>query len=83
MMNVGVAPTMKALREGKREIEVHIFDFGDEIYSEKISVCCYNYLRAEKTFSSGEALALQLEADKKQALGILRETEKIRLSVAE
>jgi len=72
MMNVGSAPTMKDLGEEAREIEIHLFDFNDEIYGDPLRVYCHQFLRAEKKFPSPEALIEQLHADRERALATLR-----------
>lgn len=73
MMNVGHAPTMKRLSEGAKEVEVHIFDFDDDIYGEHLWVNCHRYLRPERQFDSVDALTRQLESDRVQALESLGE----------
>jgi len=71
MMNVGRAPTMKSLAHDAREIEVHLFDFDEDIYGERLRVFCMARLRDERRFASAEALASQLEVDKMRALECL------------
>jgi riboflavin kinase/FMN adenylyltransferase len=71
MMNVGTSPTMKDLREGTREMEIHVFDFADDIYGEDVFVYCQQFMREEHPFPSVEALVAQLEKDKETALRIL------------
>jgi len=71
MMNIGRAPTLKDLREGAREIEVHIFDLKDDLYGRNLIVDCRAFLRKERPFPSVEALQAQLEEDKKTAGNIL------------
>ncbi len=74
MMNVGRAPTMKSLAEGARGIEVHLFDFDEDIYGEELWVSCHTYLREERKFPSVGALVEQLGLDKAQALEALAKT---------
>lgn len=71
MMNIGKAPTLKKLREGAQEIEVHLFDWKDDLYGEKMIVHCHALLREERSFASMEALRKQLARDKEKALRIL------------
>ncbi|MFA6261989.1 MAG: bifunctional riboflavin kinase/FAD synthetase [Bacteroidia bacterium] len=68
MLNSGFRPTM----DGKVHcIEVHLFDFNEEIYGEKISIEFVDKLRDEQRFSGIEALRIQLEKDKLHALSKL------------
>jgi len=64
MMNVGTAPTVKG---GEPEIEVHIFDFDEDLYGERLFVYCDAYLREERQFPSVDALVAQLEVDRQRA----------------
>ena len=70
MMNIGVRPTVDGL---SRVIEVHIFDFSEDIYGECLHVTLVTWLRAEKKFEGLPALVAQLRVDEehaKTALGI-------------
>lgn len=71
MMNVGSSPTMKDLKEGTREIEVHLFDFDGELYDETMSVYCHHHMRQEISFPGPAALVEQLRRDKREALRLL------------
>lgn len=66
MMNIGVRPTINTLH--KRSIEVHLFDFNQEIYQQILGVSLQFRLRDEKKFDSIEHLIQQLNEDKKQAI---------------
>ncbi|MBI5473721.1 MAG: bifunctional riboflavin kinase/FAD synthetase [Ignavibacteriae bacterium] len=69
MMNIGVRPTLTA---GLQEtIEVHIFDFADDIYGERITVSFLRKLRDEQKFASLQDLVSQLHEDKAQSLKYL------------
>lgn len=68
MMNIGFKPTVDG---SARTIEVHIFDFDDNIYNEKITVEFVKALRKEIKFNSLDELKSQLEVDKTNALNIL------------
>lgn len=72
MTNIGYNPTFGDLK--KPSLEVHIFDFDENIYGKTISVYFSKHIRNEKKFSSKEDLIKQLENDQK----IIREyfTEK-------
>lgn len=65
MMNIGMNPTVNG---NAQTIEVHFFDFEDDIYGEQIKIDLLNRLRDEEKFESVEALKDQLAKDKKTAL---------------
>ena len=64
MMNIGSRPTVN----GKHQtIEVHFFDFNQDLYGKNLTIeLCY-FLRDEHKFDSLDALILQLKADEKTA----------------
>lgn len=68
MMNIGYRPTV----DGKHQtIEVHFFDFDEDLYGQKLSIeLCY-FLREEQKFDSVEDLIAQLKKDKAQSLQFL------------
>jgi riboflavin kinase/FMN adenylyltransferase len=55
-------------------MEVHLFDFSGDLYGEILTVELIAYLRGEMTFSSLDALKVQMAADSEQARRILAET---------
>ncbi|MBM3444138.1 MAG: bifunctional riboflavin kinase/FAD synthetase [Bacteroidetes bacterium] len=61
MMNIGYRPTVNGK---ERRIEVHIFNFDDDIYGEILKVTLIKYTRKELKFSGLEALKEQLKLDK-------------------
>lgn len=68
MLNIGNNPTV----EGKgRSIEVNIFDFEKEIYTEMLKIEFVSKLRNEEKFNGLDALKAQLHIDKQNALAIL------------
>lgn len=62
MMYIGTRPTVS--KEGRKSIEVNIFNFNDDIYEENIVLEVLKYLRPDQTFENLEALRLQLDQDK-------------------
>ncbi|MDD7884732.1 bifunctional riboflavin kinase/FAD synthetase [Flavivirga sp. 57AJ16] len=65
MMNIGINPTVN----GKKEtIEVHFFNFDNDIYGENIQIELLDRIRDEEKFESIEALKIQLKKDKETAL---------------
>ncbi len=68
MMNIGFRPTI----EGKHQtIEVHFFDFKENLYTKSLTVEILFFLRDEEKFDSVEKLILQLKEDKKIALNYI------------
>jgi len=60
MMNIGSNPTV----EGKtRSIEVHFFNFKENIYNAKLKIEFLKRLRSEEKFENLEALKIQLKKD--------------------
>ena len=67
-MNIGSNPTFKAR---KVSYEVHILDFGEDLYGESIKVYLVDRLRAEETFESVDELVVQIRRDVEKARGML------------
>jgi riboflavin kinase/FMN adenylyltransferase len=70
MLNVGARPTVSS--DNSRSMEVHIFDFSQDIYSSEITVTLVERLRDERKMESLEELKKQLCKDEKAAREILR-----------
>ncbi|NGP76332.1 bifunctional riboflavin kinase/FAD synthetase [Balneolaceae bacterium YR4-1] len=68
MMNIGTRPTFD---EQVRSLEVHLFDFDEEIYGKEVQVRFVKRIRDEKKFSSVDELISQLQKDEKEAKEIL------------
>jgi riboflavin kinase/FMN adenylyltransferase len=60
MSNIGHRPT---INNGDLTIEVHIFDFDEEIYGETITIYFVDRIRDEEKFESLDALRQQLLQD--------------------
>ena len=69
MLNLGYNPTVVTDNEVK--IEVHLFDFDQDIYDQEIKVCFISRLRNEQKFESLDALKSQLQQDRLEAKAIL------------
>ena len=67
MMNIGVNPTTDTNNQ-QQKIEVHLFDFNDDIYEKSITVSFLKRIREEQKFESVDALKNQLSLDKKTAI---------------
>lgn len=72
MLNIGNNPTFN---NNKQSIEVHIFDFQENIYDKSIEVVFLKKIRDEIKFNSKELLIKQLEEDKKTCLNIIAKTQ--------
>ena len=68
IMNIGNRPTVDGIG---RTQEVHILDFGDDIYGENITVELIDYIRPEQKFNGIEELKSQILQDKERAIQIL------------
>ena len=66
MMNIGYRPTVSD--EKVRTIEVHIFDFDNDIYEKEIKVRMITRIRDEIRFNGIDELREQLKKDKLEAL---------------
>jgi len=68
MLSIGTRPTVNG---NKQTIEVNIFNFDKNIYSENLSVYFIERLRDEIKFSGLEELKDQIIKDKKKTENIL------------
>ena len=64
MANVGPRPSFP---EAPPALEVHLFDFSDELYGEDVTVYFKHFLRSQIKFSGLEELKKQLTEDARQA----------------
>jgi len=70
--NIGFNPTFG---NDFLSVEVHIFNFGQNIYGQKIIVHFVEYLRSEQKFASVEQLKAQIKLDVEKAKTILAQPE--------
>jgi riboflavin kinase/FMN adenylyltransferase len=68
MMNIGVRPTIGG---GKKSLEIHFFNFKDNIYNKTISVEIICKIRDEEKFSSTDELKIQLKKDEQFCLKLI------------
>jgi len=68
MLYIGNRPTVNGV---KRNIEVNIFDFAQDIYGESLTVHFHKLIRGDIKFNDLEALKAQLHLDKIAATKIL------------
>jgi len=69
MLNVGIKPTVSS--KTKQTIEVHIFNFSDDIYSEEVVIEFVDRVRNEQKFESVDALKAQLKIDEQTVKKLL------------
>lgn len=63
MMNIGVRPTIGGALESR--IEIHIFDFGGDLYEKPLTVRLLKRFREEIKFENLNALKAQIQEDEK------------------
>ncbi|WP_343328503.1 bifunctional riboflavin kinase/FAD synthetase [Polaribacter staleyi] len=64
MMNIGSRPTVDG---SYQTIEVHFFDFNQDLYNQYLTIELLYFLRDEEKFSSIDALIVQLKKDEQTA----------------
>lgn len=69
MGNIGYRPT---IQPGELTIEVHIFDFNEDVYGQEITIRFIDRIRDEQKFDSISGLRNQLLHDRETAQNILK-----------
>ena len=64
MMNIGTRPTLNGENQ---TLEVHLFDFNEDLYKKKLKLIFLEKIRDEQKFESLDALKKQLVNDKKNS----------------
>ena len=64
--NIGVRPTLDSTTT-ERRLEVHLFDFAQNIYGSEMEVVFAKFIRPEQRFSSLEELRIQIARDAEAA----------------
>lgn len=59
--NIGVRPTVSG--DGRRVLEVHLFDFSEDLYGSEMEVSFLQFMRPEKKFENQDALCAQIHSD--------------------
>ena len=70
MLNIGTRPTLD--NGSDRSIEVHLFDFHDDLYGASVQVRFLHFIRKEKKFGSLAELQEQLQHDERACRELLR-----------
>lgn len=68
MMNIGTRPTFGGTT---MSIEVHIFQFDEDLYGQRLYVSVEKRIREERKFDSPDLLRTQLEMDRQEVLQAL------------
>ena len=69
MMNIGYKPTVSSSKQ--KTIEVHIFDWQQDIYGKEMNIELIDRIRQEIKFDSKDQLIARLHVDRTQAKSIL------------
>lgn len=68
MMSIGMRPTFS----GKdKRLEVHLFDFNEDIYGEQLTVELLHFLRSEKKFNDKDELIAAMQEDERTSRSLL------------
>lgn len=70
MMNIGFRPTVDG---NHQTIEVHFFDFNQNLYNQNLTIEILYFLRDEQKFDSVNHLISQLKKDKAASLSYIKE----------
>ncbi|ALM08160.1 riboflavin biosynthesis protein RibF [Sediminicola sp. YIK13] len=68
MMNIGYNPTVSGT---EKSIEIHFFDFENDLYDKKLQIDVLERIRDEHKFDTLEELKAQLQIDKQTSLAII------------
>ena len=71
MLNIGFRPTLE--NGSDRSIEVHLFDFHDDLYGASIQIRFCHFIRKEKKFGSLAELQEQLQHDERACRALFRD----------
>ena len=74
--NIGFKPTFNK-ESLKLSVEVHLFDFDQDIYGQEVVIEWHLYLRKEQKFSGIEQLVTQIEKDKQQTLDYFKKIDNL------
>jgi len=67
ILNIGYRPTFQEKKDLKETIEVHIFDFNENIYAKNVEVIFLKKLRDEKRYPDTQSLVTRINMDVQQA----------------
>lgn len=78
VMNIGKRPTVEKAGNqiNNTTIEVHILDFNNQIYGDKLQIKIFKFIRTEKKFNNLEELKAQILKDIETAREILQKKDR-------
>ncbi|MFH0764400.1 MAG: bifunctional riboflavin kinase/FAD synthetase [Candidatus Omnitrophota bacterium] len=71
ILNIGARPTFYGPADKEPSIEVHIFDFGGDLYGKDVEIIFVKKIRQERKFRTIADLIAQIKNDEKKALQIM------------
>ncbi|WP_143306960.1 bifunctional riboflavin kinase/FAD synthetase [Chitinophaga vietnamensis] len=69
VMSIGTRPTFNGT---DLRLEVHLFDFNEDIYGQQLTVFFEDYIRANQKFDNIDALIVQMDKDSEKAREMLK-----------
>ncbi|WP_276787021.1 bifunctional riboflavin kinase/FAD synthetase [Bacillus sp. (in: firmicutes)] len=66
--NIGYTPTFYEKRPDQPSIEVHLFNFQQDVYGEDVKIEWYKRIRSERKFNGIDELTAQIGKDKQEAI---------------
>jgi riboflavin kinase / FMN adenylyltransferase len=69
--NIGYKPTFHGENKTFKAVEIHLFNFDEQIYDEEVGIQWIERIRSEKKFDSIHQLVDQIHQDKEEAKRIL------------
>ncbi|MCT8139862.1 bifunctional riboflavin kinase/FAD synthetase [Anaerobacillus sp. CMMVII] len=70
--NIGYKPTFHGDNKTVKSVEIHLFDFNDQIYDEEVRIQWISRIRSEQKFAAIQHLVEQIKLDKEKAKQILK-----------
>jgi riboflavin kinase / FMN adenylyltransferase len=70
--NIGYKPTFHNEKMKKPSVEVHIFEFNQDIYGQNVTIEWHKHIRSEQKFAGINELVKQINQDKEEAAQYLK-----------
>lgn len=77
VVNFGKRPTYPAFETPKPVLELHLLNYGGELYGETMEVALHQFLRPEKKFAAEDSLIRQIGQDVRDAQNYHRIKQKV------